>query len=314
MSEYFLGVDGGQSSTKAVIGDAEGNIIGEATAGPCNHVSAAEAAAKFLRVMRECVGEAANRAGLAAEDIQFRAACLGMSGGPHDKSELLRQIIRTPNLLVTHDGQIALAGAMSGGPGTIVIAGTGSFAFGENASGLSVRAGGWGFIYGDEGSAFDVARQAVRAILREQEGWGAHTDLTPALLEATDTRDANELLHRLYTPDWPRARVATLAGIVDRIAESGDRVALDLMNNAAQQLAFLAAAVRRQLFGEDEPSGLAWVGGLFESTILLSRFRTLIELEGSATPGPPAHGPAVGALMLAYRMAGLAPNVKPQQI
>jgi N-acetylglucosamine kinase len=167
-------------------------------------------------------------------------------------------------------------------------------------------------VYGDEGGAFDIVRQAVRAMLREHEGWGAHTALTPALLGATATHDANELLHALYTPDWPRSKVATLAKIVDGIAESGDPVAIDLLNNAAQQLAFLAAAVRRQLFQDGEPSKLAWIGGVFASSILLSRFKTLIELEGSVTAGPPLHGPAIGALLLAYRAEGV--RVEIQQV
>jgi N-acetylglucosamine kinase len=260
--------------------------------------------------MRECLSQAAERAGMDPTRPHFRAACLGMSGGPQDKASLLKQLIHSDQLMVTHDGQVALTGAMNGGPGMIVIAGTGSFAFGQSAAGETARAGGWGYIYGDEGSAFDVGRQAVRAVLREHEGWGAHTALTPALLEATSTRDAHELMHLLYTPEWPRARVATLAEIVDGIAESGDPVAIDLLNSAAQQLAFLAAAVRRQLFRENEPSKLAWIGGLFRSATLLSRFRMLIELEGSATPGPPAHGPAIGALMLAYRLAGIAPTIQ----
>jgi len=311
MSQYFLGVDGGQSSTTAVIGDEHGHIAGWGSAGPCNHVSGAEARTKFLKVMSDCVTQASARAGLDPARPGFRAACLGMSGGTDDKAALLKELIQADDIIVTHDGRIALSGAMNGGPGMIVIAGTGSIAFGESAAGETARAGGWGYVYGDEGGAFDIARHAVRAMLREHEGWGAHTALTPALLEATETRDANELIHRLYTPEWPRSRVATLAPVVDQIAESGDPVAIDLLNSAAQHLALLAAAIRRQLFRENEPSRLAWIGGVFGSATLLSRFRMLIELEGSVTAAPPEHAPAVGALLLAYRAAGL--HLKIQQ-
>ncbi len=305
MSGYFLGVDGGQSSTIALIGDEHGRIAGWASAGPCNHVAAAEAREKFLSVIRDCIGQAASRAGLDPDRPHFRAACLGMSGGPDDKDALLRELIDAKRIVVTHDARIALYGAMSGGPGMIVIAGTGSIAFGESAAGETARAGGWGYIFGDEGGAFDIARQAVRAALRDHEGWGAHTALTPALLESTETADANEMMHRLYTPDWPRARVATLARVVNRIAEAGDPVAIDLMNGAAQHLALLAAAVRRQLFREGEASRLSWIGGVFESAALLERFRMLVELEGSVTAAPPEHAPAAGALLLAYRAAGV---------
>jgi N-acetylglucosamine kinase-like BadF-type ATPase len=300
---YFLGVDGGQSSTVAVIGDAQGKIVGWASAGPCNHVGAAEGRAKFLRVMRECLGQAARRAGIA--DLRFRAACLGMSGGRDDKAALLGELLEAEHIIVTHDAQIALAGATAGDPGVIVIAGTGSIAFGENARRETARAGGWGYVFGDEGGGFDIVRQALRAALREYEGWGPRTPLTPALLESTGTSNANETVHRFYTDDWPRSRVASLAPLVDRIAEAGDPVALGILNRAAQDLAMLAGSVRRQLWQDQESLKLSWIGGVFNSAILLERFRMLVELEGGVSATAPMHSPAIGALLLAWRSAGL---------
>ena len=158
--------------------------------------------------------------------------------------------------------------------------------------------------------SISLSARPFGAVLREHEDWGARTALTPALLEATATQDANELVHRLYTPDWPRSKVATLAPVVDSIAESGDPVAIDIMNGAAQHLAMLSAVIRRQLFREGEPSRLAWIGGVFRSSMLLDRFRMLTGLEGSVTVGPPDHAPASGALIMAYKAAGL--NVVPE--
>ncbi|HWF08387.1 MAG TPA: BadF/BadG/BcrA/BcrD ATPase family protein [Bryobacteraceae bacterium] len=306
MSEYFLGVDGGQSSTTAVIGDEHGAIAGWGSAGPCNHVSAADAKEKFLRVMRECISQAAVRAGLSTAEGRwpFKAACFGMSGGPADKAVLLAEVIDTGKLHVTDDARIALAGATNGAPGIVVIAGTGSIAFGENARGETARAGGWGYIFGDEGGAFDIVRQALRAIVREHEGWGGRTALTPALLEAGAAEDANELLHAFYTPDWPRPRVASLAPVVNRIAEEGDPIASGILENAARELALLASAVRRQLWSEEELTRVAWVGGVFQSAILLERFRTLVTLDEKTTCAAPEHGPAIGALLLARQSAG----------
>jgi N-acetylglucosamine kinase-like BadF-type ATPase len=318
VEELFLGVDGGQSSTTAMVGDARGSIIGWGSAGPCNHVAAPEARAKFLRVMRECLTQAADRAGVkpitgdAAPRWRFKAACLGMSGGADDKAALLHELLETDHLIVTHDAAIALAGATSGEPGIIVIAGTGAMAFGQNARGETARAGGWGYIFGDEGGAFDIVRQALRAILREHEGWGARTALTPALLEATGASDANEMLHAFYRPEWPRARVADLARIVSRIAEEGDPIALRLLHQAAQELALLAGSVRRQLWSEGEamPVLVSWAGGVFESSSLRERFRMLIALEKDVVCEPPRHGPAEGALLLAWKATGQAIGLK----
>jgi N-acetylglucosamine kinase-like BadF-type ATPase len=303
MPEYFLGVDGGQSSTTAVIGDRDGKIVGWASAGPCNHVAAAESQAKFLRVMRECISQAASRAQIA--DNSFKAACFGMSGGPADKASLLHELIESEHWIVTHDAMTALAGATSGEPGIVAIGGTGSIAFGQNARGETARAGGWGYLFGDEGGAFDIVSQALRAVLREHEGWGARTALTPALIEAGSASDANELLHAFYTPDWPRPRIAGLAQIVDRIAEEGDPIAIGILHNAASELALLVGSVRRQLWSEGEATRIAWVGGVFRSAILLERFRTLVGLADNTTCEAPKHGPAVGALLLAYRSCGV---------
>ena len=314
MEELFLGVDGGQSGTTAIIGDAQGHIVGWGTAGPCNHVAAPEARAKFLRVMRECLAQAAHHPG--SPRWRFKAACLGMSGGPDDKTALLHELLETDHLIVTHDAATALAGATSGEPGIIVIAGTGSMAFGRNARGETARAGGWGYIFGDEGGAFDLVRQALRAILREHEGWGARTALTPALLEAGGASDANQLLHSFYGPDWPRARVADLARIVSRIAEEGDPIALRLLHQAAQELALLAGSVRRQLWGgegaggEPDPVRISWAGGVFESSSLRERFQMLIALEKDAVCERPRYGPAEGALLLAWQASGLHPVPK----
>lgn len=310
MSDYFLGVDGGQSSTVAVIGDETGRIAGWASAGPCNHVGAMEGRAKFLRVMRECLAQAASRAGIEAKKLpKFRAACVGMSGGPDDKAALLAELIDADRVVVTHDAKTAWAGATEGEPGLVVIAGTGSIAYGENARGETARVGGWGYVYGDEGSAFDIARQALRATLREHEGWGPRTALTPALMELIGAANANDALHRLYTVDWPRARVAELAMTVDRLAGEGDPAAADILRHAARQLALLAASVRRQLWNEEtavlSPVRISWIGGVFQSQILLQRFRTLVLLDGNAEAEPPRHSPAAGALIIAYRVAGL---------
>ena len=155
-------------------------------------------------------------------EVRFAAACLGLSGGPHDKEALVREMIAAEHYRITNDAVIALLGATAGEPGVIAIAGTGSIAYGRNAEGRTARAGGWGYVFGDEGGAFDLVRQAVRASLRKEEGWGHATALREALLEATGASDMNDLLHRFYTPAYPRARIASYAVLVDEAARNGD--------------------------------------------------------------------------------------------
>lgn len=304
--KLFLGVDGGQSGTTAAIGDETGLVLGEGEAGPSNHVAGAAGRAKLDRAVRESVGQAAAQAGLDAATLEFESACFGMSGGPDDKLEILSGLVRAGRLIVTTDAAVALAGATGKGQGIAVIAGTGSMALGRNGQGRTARAGGWGYVFGDEGGAFDMVRQAVRAALRMEEGWGPATALRAALLEATGLVSANEMLHRFYTPEWERSRVAALAPLVDRAASEADAVAPHIVHQAAQELAQLAAAVRGQLWKPGETVEIAYAGGVFESRMLLERFRVLVEMEAGNKLGPPQHPPHLGALLEAYRAAGLS--------
>ena len=156
-----LGVDGGQSATKAVVGDLEGRVLGRGEGGPCNHAKEGAGRERLERGLREAVGAALAPLGLTLRTTQFEAACLGMSGGPDDKREIIAELIDAAAIEVTTDAHVALYGAVVGA-GVIVIAGTGSIALGRDAEGVVYRAGGWGYIFGDEGSAFDIVRRALR--------------------------------------------------------------------------------------------------------------------------------------------------------
>ncbi len=308
--ELYLGVDGGQSSTTALIGNARGEILGRGTDGPCNHVkSAAEGREKFVRVIGGCVAQACQQAGVDAATVRFDAACLGFSGGPADKEAILREILAADKMRVTTDAMIALTGAAAGGPGIIVIGGTGSIAFGRDAVGRVARAGGWGYIFGDEGGAFDIARQALRASLRHHEGWGAKTLLHDRLLAATGARDMNELMHLWYTEEYPRSRIATYAPMVDQAAKDGDRVAGDILSRMARQLTLLAMAVRNRLFKEGDEVHVAPIGGVWQSELLLQHFTNFVHVVEGNRVAPPRYAPAVGALLEAYQLAGVTPHL-----
>jgi N-acetylglucosamine kinase-like BadF-type ATPase len=303
--KLFLGVDGGQSSTTALIGDESGQILGKGVGGPCNHAETQEGRARLERAVAGCLATACAQAGLDPAAVHFEAACFGMSGGPHDKQAILAAMLRADRLIVTTDAVIALAGATESGEGVITIAGTGSMAFGRNPQGRTARAGGWGYVYGDEGGAFDLVRQALRAALRMEEGWGPATDLRRRILEATDSADAGQALHRFYSDAWPRERQAKLARLVHEAAGEGDPIAAAILGQAAAQLAGFAAAVRSQLWKPGEAITVAYIGGVFQSGAVREKFCALVESEAGTRCGPPRRGPDAGALLEAYRSAEL---------
>lgn len=310
--KLYLGVDGGQSSTRAWIADDAGCVIGTGQAcapddGP---------GPRFLVALRESVAAARLAAGL-ADGTVFAAACMGFSGGPDGKAALARESVPAEAYFITHDAWIALTGAANGAPGIVVIAGTGSMAFGRNSAGEIARAGGWGYAFGDEGSAFDIARQAIRAALREEEGWGPRTALREALLLATGApdvppRDINDLLHRFYQDELPRARVAALAEVVEATALRGDAVAQELLGAAAQSLAMIAGAVRRKLFaaGDAPVVDIRHCGGVFRCRAIQARFKLLLEMDERTRVSAPAFAAAGGALIEAFRIAEVACALK----
>jgi len=300
----FLGVDGGQSGTTALVGDESGRVVGVGRGGPCNHVGKAEGREKFFRA----VGGSLREAGF--EGAEFESACLGFSGGAADKDAYVREMIKAKRYVVTHDAFVALMGATAGEPGVIAIAGTGSMAFGRNREGKTARAGGWGYVFGDEGGGFDLVRQALRAALRFEEGWGPKTALREALASSAGATSANDLLHRFYTDTYPRERVAAFSKLVDRVARDGDAVAREILLAGAQQLATIAGAVRAQIFDGTGSCRISYLGGVFRSEILLERYRILMELEDGNRVAEPVYGPAAGALIEAYRAAGLDVQLK----
>jgi N-acetylglucosamine kinase-like BadF-type ATPase len=290
----FLGVDGGQSSTVAMIGDETGRIVGTGR-GPAYRYEGA-------------VEEALRSAG--AADFTFEVACFGLSGGTAGQETVIGELVKASHYIVTHDAAVALMGALAGEPGIIAIAGTGSIAFGRNAEGQTAHAGGWGYAFGDEGGAFDLVRQALRAALRQEEGWGPPTALRMALLGASgaphaQAMTANELMHRFYTPKWPRERIAALAPLVDQAAAGGDVVAQEILRGAAQALATIVGVVRGRLFEPRKTVAVGYAGGMFRSPVVLERFRMLVEMADGNRVQAPRFGGAAGALIEAYRVAGV---------
>ncbi len=306
MAEHlYLGIDGGQSSTIALIGDEHGVVVGFGQAGPCNHVKSGRGEAKLRRAVLGAVTAAWRNSPLASKHLpEFESAFFGMSGGPEDKAAIIARVLRVRKLEVTHDAVTALVGATRGRPGIVVISGTGSICFGMNAAGATARAGGWGYVFGDEGSAFDTARQALRASLAMEEGWGRATALRDRVVAFTEARDVNEALHKWYTDEFPRSRAAKFARVVDECAGAGDKAARGILLHAAGSLATLVEHVRGRLFRPREEVLVSYIGGAFRSRILLERFRKSVRQSGNNRVAPPAFGPAAGALLAAYRAAG----------
>ena len=301
-ARLYLGIDGGQSSTTALIADETGRTLGLGRGGPCNHVAAPERRAKFITVITDCIAAASAQAELPTS-TSFASACFGFSGGAEDKESVARELVRSTKYKFTHDAEIALTGALAGEPGIIIIAGTGSMAFGRNAAGITGRAGGWGYIFGDEGGAFDLARRALRAALRFEEGWGSPTTLHQLLLEATGAPDANTLMHRFYN-EFSRSSIAALAPLVTSAAQGGDQSARQIIQDACRELVWFVQGVHRHLFQAHERVPVGCIGGVFQSKHVRDTFANELESRIGCPAVAPRFSPAVGAIIEALRLDG----------
>lgn len=317
--KLFLGVDGGQSHTTALIGDERGRILGRGGAGPSNHTREAGGRERLTQAVTQSVEQALRDAALlkkagarnatAQTDslrnrFKFASAHLAMTGEPEDKIEIVNELLSADELVVGHDAPGALAGALAGGEGVIVLAGTGSVACGVTREGEYARAGGHGFMFGDDGGAFTIAREALAIELMYEDG-GRQGALKNDLLKHFRRDSLKTIAEDFYAGLLSRDELASFAARVGKLAERGDGTARGLMEKAAWGLVALAMTTARRLKLERRPINISYGGGVFRSRRLLARFTAEISVElPLAQVVPPRLGPDVGALLLAYRQAG----------
>jgi N-acetylglucosamine kinase-like BadF-type ATPase len=303
-----LGIDGGGTKTRCLVANETGRVLSEAVAGPsnCQAVGVAVAAAN----VREAAERALLTAGLTLADVQAVCAGLAGVGRPEDQAamEAALAFFAPAALQVVPDARIALAGALGGAPGAVVISGTGSIAYGLDAHGQTVRAGGWGWILGDEGSGYYIGRQAVSAALAALDGTGEPTQLGARLCAAWGLERLDLAVRRVYADlIQAKADMAALVPMVVEAADSGDAVAQRILEQAGTSLAQVAAAVLKRLgLPDGAPELVAVTGGVATG---VARVREamgahLARLAPGARLIDPMEPPAEGAVRMALARAG----------
>jgi N-acetylglucosamine kinase-like BadF-type ATPase len=267
---YFLGIDGGGTKTTCAVGD-ESRVLATVTSGPSNIVRVGEGTARAS--LQQVVLQACAAAGIAPE--QVTRTCVGGSGAARPElaetvRRILAEVLATP-VVVVGDMEIALEAAFDAGPGVVVIAGTGSIAYGRDAHGNTARAGGWGFAIGDEGSAHWIGREAVRAVLQVADRTQGRTpsyryqQFLNSLFHAwgvTSLIDLARIANSIPPPNF--------AALFPAVAASGDIVPNEILSNGAKELAHIAAIVAGRLFpAEIKNLRVAMVGGVFQHAPLV---------------------------------------------
>jgi N-acetylglucosamine kinase-like BadF-type ATPase len=300
---HVLGIDAGGTKTVCLLADAEGHVVSEARGGGANLQASGE-----LEV--EKVLHAVMDTALGDRDVMPAAICLGIAGVDRESDAaavrgIMRRIGFKTRTLVVNDALVALVAGAGEEPGVVIVAGTGSIAYGRDGDGRAARSGGWGYVLGDEGGGFWIGRSALNAVVRQFDGRGPRTVLTEMVLESMRLESPTELVHAVYAGGLHRYAIASIAPVVQRAAEAGDAVAADIVSRAAIELAAAATSVitKLEMRGEVFPTLLA--GGVFRGVpALVAQVASLL---GEAAPRsdvrPLDVEPAIGAVRLALAVA-----------
>ena len=292
-----IGVDAGASKTTAVlVGDDGGELRRQTAAGANQRVSGIERAGAQLRKAIEPLIRAS--AGL-------RAICVGAAGSDREadrgsiEASLRGFVPDTVAIMVHHDARIALAAFTSKRPAFVIVAGTGSIVYGEDARHLGVRAGGWGPVIGDSGSAFALGLAAVRHAARVFDGIVPRDALSEAIAARLGVCSTSDLIDFVQRPDVEVAGIADLARLVGDACESGAQAACSIADDHANALFEIALHVARAIGdGAEFPAGCL-TGGAFSAVPRLAR---QLESHMIASRYPVARAaldPALGAARLA---------------
>jgi N-acetylglucosamine kinase-like BadF-type ATPase len=302
-----FGADGGGTKTLGILADLFGRELAREQVGPGNpNVAGVEAAAQSLTTL---VQTCCMRAGCAVQDV--RSIVFGLAGvGSMAVREQLADALRAhhraigvapmPVTLET-DSRIGLEGAFNGGPGVVMIAGTGSMLIGKTPAGTIVSVGGWGRLLGDEGSGYALGLAALRAVAAEMDGRGEETALRQRIADTHGWGTRDRIIAAVYQEKFD---IPSLAPLVLACAESGDRIASAILDAAAEALAAQLEALLRKIPGPEEV-GVVFVGGLIDKDTIYARVLrdTIMRRVPRARIQPAQHPPVWGAVLLAQRIA-----------
>jgi N-acetylglucosamine kinase-like BadF-type ATPase len=289
----ILGIDGGGSKVLVALADRKGRILRMSRGGGVNPMDNPNWRQELDLHLHPFLKE---------RQLAAVAAALPAYGEVARLSELQREAIGKAfpavRQRVLNDVDAAHLGAFTGQPGILILSGTGSMAWARDAAGASSRVGGWGDVIGDEGSSYWIGRAALRLVSQSLDGRAQPTALSKAIFEhlRLDSSDpVNGLAGWVSELSNPRADIAALAILVDRVAQAGDEGAIQLIEQAADELAKHVKAIAGHC---DARADWTYAGGTFSSRILFAALERRIGRPATAPKLPPIGGALLAAAQL----------------
>jgi N-acetylglucosamine kinase-like BadF-type ATPase len=300
---HVLGIDAGGTKTVCLLADAQGQVMARAQKAGANLQAQGELEVEktLHEVMEEAIGDST---------IVPQAICLGIAGVDREEdAEVIHAIMRRigyrARVVVANDALIALTASVGDGPGVAVISGTGSIAYGRNARNEAARAGGWGYVLGDEGSGYWLGRHALRAVVRAADGRGGSTALTRHVLAHFGIDNPQDLVREVYARSLRPSAIAKLAAAVQRAHQEGDDMATGILDQAAGELVASAASVVARLDMARDVFPFVLAGGIFQAVPVLASSLTarLPEVAPRSTVQVLTQEAAYGAVLIALAEA-----------
>jgi len=307
MEKYFIGVDGGGTKTEVVLITRAGNIIARIKGGSTNFQ--AIGGQKLKQELMSLFEKLLRKTNLL--DSKVVHIFLGLAGaGRKSDQKIIKELFNDTDykdkISVDSDAIIALAGAFGNRPGIILIAGTGAICFGKNVKGEIVRAGGWGYLLGDEGSGYYIGREAIMATLKDFDGRGDATSLKEILNSKYNLESIDQIIPLIYQNKLDRVEIANIAPIVFEEAKKGDAICRQIIKQAGKELGKLGKAVASRLGFSDDKIKIALIGSIFNQKEMLVNeiSKELFEISWNIELTGPEYDPALGACILAIEKSG----------
>ncbi|MGI8467221.1 MAG: BadF/BadG/BcrA/BcrD ATPase family protein [Pyrinomonadaceae bacterium] len=307
MRKVILAIDGGGSRTRCLAINRDGEILGAGAGGASNHLLVDK------KIVKASLDKAVNESLERAKINRAKVVCVsaGLAGVDYDGTgaDEMRDLFRElgfADTVINGDMVIAHAGALAGGAGVLALAGTGSCVLGIDVNGIRVKVGGWGPVFGDEGSAYRIGQTALRAAARDFDGRGEKTALLDAVLKEFGLDDFQKTIELVYLKGLEPREIAALSRTAYTIAEAGDITAIRIFEQAGEELAeSVAAAIRRLNLRETKVS---YQGAVLESCAI-TRERMTESLKKdfpNIEIVAPKFAPVIGAFLLGCKVIGWA--------
>lgn len=297
---FYAGIDGGGTSTRAVLADQNGICRVVCSGGPSNLLAVTpEELGLLLSGLFEklCSG-----AGIKPGEIAHAAVCLAGIGRKEQETtavSVIESSVPGVPFTVTTDINAAVTGAIPDTSGVVLISGTGSIACAKDSQDVVFRSGGWGWMLGDEGSGYWIGAEILRRIFKIADGILPETGITKNVLEFLEIESVQDAVSLLYTHDKPASKIASLAPIVLNANVTGDETAVSVIQSAADSLAALTeSAVKKAEL--TSPVTLCMFGSVVENSEFL-RHAVMDRLGSGYVLRHPRLIPAAGAVLLALK-------------